>query len=153
MNSVKYTSAQVRDLLHERGMRHTRQREDLFLLLVGQPGHHPSAEELFKEIRERDPGISLATVYNTLDALVEAQLIRKIATPGGPGRFDAVMEPHAHLVTADGQVFDVPREISDELFDEVMKRLTPLLEKKMGVKVDRAAVKFFTGSFAGGVVG
>jgi Fe2+ or Zn2+ uptake regulation protein len=146
------SSEEIRELFKSRGLRITRQREELFQLLLQRPAQHPSAEELFKLIRAADPGISLATVYNTLEALSEAQLIRKIATPVGRARFDSVMEPHAHMVTADGFVFDVPRDLSDAVFEEIAKKISPQLERRMSVKIDRAAIKFLTPALGSQIV-
>lgn len=56
---------------------------------------HPTAEALFFAVRAHLPTISLATVYNTLEALVESGMVAKI--PGeGAARYDAVYVPHGH---------------------------------------------------------
>lgn len=138
------TCDQVREVFHSRGMRSTKPREDIYQLLAQRVGQHLSAEDLFGLIRQTAPGVSLATVYNTLDALVDIQLLRKIATPIGCARFDTILEPHAHVVTADGFVFDVPRELSDAVFLELTTNILPQIEKKMGIKIDRAALKFLS---------
>jgi Fe2+ or Zn2+ uptake regulation protein len=44
------------------------------------------------------PGVSLPTVYATLDLLEELGLARRLATGGGPVLFDSRTEPHAHAV-------------------------------------------------------
>lgn len=144
VDSPPLTCEQVREIFHSRGKRSTRPREELYALLAQRHGQHLSAEELFTLIRQTCPGISLATIYNTLDALVDVQLLRRIATPIGRARFDTVLEPHAHVVTADGHVFDVPRDLSDAVFEELTKAILPQIEKRMGIKIDRAALKFLT---------
>ncbi len=143
-NSSTLTCEQVREIFHTRGKRSTKPREELYALLAQRRGEHLSAEDLFTLIRQTSPGISLATVYNTLEALVDVQLLRRIATPVDRARFDTVLEPHAHIVTADGHVFDAPRDLSDSVFDELTKSILPQIEKKMGIKIDRAALKFLT---------
>ena len=146
--STPLTIEQVREIFHSRGKRSTKPREDLYRLLSQRHDQHLSAEDLFTLIRQDSPGISLATVYNTLDALVDVQLLRKIATPIGRARFDTVLEPHAHVVTADGQVFDVPRDLSDAVFEELISKILPQIEKRLGVKINRAALKFLTSASA-----
>ena len=44
------------------------------------------------------PTISLATIYKTLDALVDAGLVQEVSAPSLARRFDARTEPHHHLV-------------------------------------------------------
>ena len=84
----------LRATLHGRGRRMTAQRAAVYEALCDAPGY-PTAEELFFAVRDRLPGISLATVYNTLETLVDGGLAVKI--PGeGAARFDPVCTPHGH---------------------------------------------------------
>lgn len=46
-----------------------------------------SAEDLFMQVHERHPGIGLATVYRTLQLLVEIGVVSRIETGDGKGRF------------------------------------------------------------------
>ncbi len=72
----------------------TAQREAIYDVLCAASGH-PTAEELFMLVRERVPGISLATVYNTLEMLVNTGLAVKISGEG-PARYDTMCTPHGH---------------------------------------------------------
>lgn len=68
---------------------------------------HPTADELFREIRTQLPTISLATVYRNLNILAADARIRKIEMPGMPDRFDWRMDCHDHLWCEQcGRVFD-----------------------------------------------
>ena len=62
-------AAQLPLALHERGLKVTPQRQLLFRLLHDNRSH-PTAEGLFAEARASMPGISLRTVYHTLNDLV-----------------------------------------------------------------------------------
>lgn len=44
------------------------------------------------------PGISLATIYNSLDALVEAKLVNHLHPDNGPSRYCPNVVPHIHLM-------------------------------------------------------
>ena len=51
------------------GIRLTKQREEVFGLLL-QKRDHPTATEVFLRAKKHMPSISLATIYNCLEALV-----------------------------------------------------------------------------------
>ena len=69
----------------------TKQRQ-LILNAVMASTAHPTADELFQQIRGQLPTISLATVYRNLNLLSADGVIRKIEMPGMPARFDHTME-------------------------------------------------------------
>ena len=83
--------------LRERGMRVTSQR-----LIVNRVLHerarHATAEEVLAAVAERLPGLSLPTVYATLDLLQELGAVRRVAVPGGPTLYDPRTAPHHHMV-------------------------------------------------------
>lgn len=87
--------------------RNTRQRK-LVLDAVRQSSSHPTADEIYGAVRERDSKISRGTVYRNLNLLANEGAILSIKTPGG-SRFDRTVDPHAHLIcTSCGRVIDVP---------------------------------------------
>ena len=59
------------------GQRPTKQREHIYALLL-EKRDHPTADEIFARARIGMPTISLATVYNCLETLVETKLIRQV---------------------------------------------------------------------------
>ncbi len=67
------TEAVVRQGLEAAGSRYTRQRAEVFAFLQSVETH-PTVEEVYRAVRRRVPRISLATVYNALEALVSARL-------------------------------------------------------------------------------
>ena len=75
----------------------TRQRE-LVLRIIHNSDEHLSAQEIFFEAKALLPSISMATVYNSLQYLCEAKLIRKLSVEGGVDKYDKSCVPHAHLV-------------------------------------------------------
>lgn len=74
----------------------TKQRQ-LIMDAVLASTTHPTADELFQDIRKQLPTISLATVYRNLNILAEDGRIRKIEMPGMPDRFDWRLTTHDHL--------------------------------------------------------
>lgn len=134
--STKGEPASSRDLFHHRGLRCTRQRELLFDALRATTAH-PTADELLSSLGGKSAEMSLATVYNTLDALEGAGLVRRLPSRRGnaPARFDADVSSHVHVSTADGRVIDLPHEISERIMAAVPSELLDEVEQLTGVRV------------------
>jgi Fe2+ or Zn2+ uptake regulation protein len=129
------STATVREALERCGLRCTRQRELIYAALLCTRGH-PTAEEILSLVRAEDSGLSLATVYNTLDALTECRLVQRIPCPSGHGpcRFDAITSNHVH-VALDDRVIDLPEDLSVRLLAHVPAALLRELEERLGVRV------------------
>lgn len=70
--------------------------------------HHPSAEDIYQELVERHPSLSLSTVYGTLSAFVKAGLVRKLSEVDGRLRVDGTKTTHDHAICRIcGTIFDV----------------------------------------------
>jgi Fe2+ or Zn2+ uptake regulation protein len=78
------------------GHRVTSQRLVLFRVL-GELGRHAHAEEIARVAAERLPGLSLPTVYATLELFEELGLVRRVDAGGPAALFDPRTEPHAHF--------------------------------------------------------
>jgi Fe2+ or Zn2+ uptake regulation protein len=81
--------------LEGRGARPTQQRRVVYAA-VARRTDHPTAEAIHQEARRRVHGMSLATVYSTLDLLSEAGLVRRVPGPDGRARYDARTDAHDH---------------------------------------------------------
>lgn len=91
-------------------MRLTKQRQ-LILDRLRQTRSHPTAIEIYDEVRKDIPNISLGTVYRNLDILSKQGSIRKIETCGDQKRFDGTPEDHLHIICSScGRVQDVESE-------------------------------------------
>lgn len=93
----------------------TRQRE--VVLQVIRNGHeHLTANQVFDRAKLLLPGISFATVYNSLRYLKDAGHIAEIQFGGGAARFDRVTSRHDHAVcTRCGKLADIEMEHPREL--------------------------------------
>jgi Fe2+ or Zn2+ uptake regulation protein len=78
------------------GIRLTKQREEVFGLLL-QKRDHPTATEVFLRAKKHMPSISLATIYNCLDALVDWGLVKQVNLDRAPTRYCANLEEHSHF--------------------------------------------------------
>lgn len=74
----------------------TRQRR-LILEELSKVTSHPTADEVFRMVRERLPHVSLGTVYRNLEILAQAGVIRKLQVGGSQMRFDANATTHTHI--------------------------------------------------------
>lgn len=92
------------------GLRLTAQRQEV-LRLLREECDHPTADELFLHARGRLPDVSMATVYNTLEALVRCGVVRQVKLDRTAIRYCPNMREHAHFYCEDcGRVFDVEIE-------------------------------------------
>lgn len=101
--------ASALDRLRTVGLRPTRQRLALAKLLFDAGHRHVTAEELHKEARDADVGVSLATIYNTLHQFTEAGLLREVVVDSGRCYFDTNNTEHHHFFHQDGgHLIDIP---------------------------------------------
>jgi len=72
-------------------------------------GHdHPTADEIYLKTREYSPGISLATIYNCLETLVDCGLVRAVHYERQPTRYCPNLKPHAHFRDQrTGKIYDI----------------------------------------------
>ena len=74
----------------------TKQRAAILRALDGAA--HLSAETILERVREELPGVSLGTIYRTLDILRELGLVQVFSHAGSAARFEAAIEKHHHLL-------------------------------------------------------
>jgi Fur family peroxide stress response transcriptional regulator len=104
-------TSHIEELLLKHGVKPTAQRAVITEYLIGTD-MHPTADEVFQAVTQRLPvALSRATVYNTLNTLVEAGVIKEITIEPGRSRYDAKCGDHHHFVdTETGRVYDVEAE-------------------------------------------
>src|SRR6476620_2211906 len=97
---MSLSTSQLPDVLAQRladsGLRATPQREVVYDVLL-KKRDHPTADEVFARVKSEMPGISLATVYNCLETLVQCDLVRAVNFERGPTRYCPNLRPHAHF--------------------------------------------------------
>jgi Fe2+ or Zn2+ uptake regulation protein len=100
-------SSEVTERLAASGIRLTRQREEVLAVLL-QKRDHPTAVEVFMRSKKHMPTISLATVYNCLEALVESGLAKQVNLDRAPTRYCANLLDHSHFFCEEcGAVHDI----------------------------------------------
>lgn len=83
----------------------TKQRAAVLRAFV--KGQHLSAETILERVRSEMPGVSLGTIYRTLDILRESGLVQMFAHGGSAARYEAAADKHHHLLCS------ICRELTD----------------------------------------
>lgn len=83
--------------LRRAGLRLTPQRLAICRLLA-TTDRHPTAQMIYDELHPEYPSLSLATVYNTLDVLVQLNMIHALGSAGDDAEhYDGNTDPHINL--------------------------------------------------------
>ena len=99
------------------GLRMTKQRREVYSVLLHNEDH-PTANEVFRRVQDGMPSISLATVYNCLEALVGHGLVNQVNFDREPSRFCVNLAPHVHFHDeATGVIHDITFKKGFEITD------------------------------------
>lgn len=119
----------------EKRTRYSRQREAILQYLKGTAAH-PTAEQIYTDLKGEYPELSLATVYRNLGYLLNHGEIMKINIEGATVRYDYTTDCHYHLVCRKcGGVFDLKLDSLAELDEKV--------EQDNGCRVDSHELTFY----------
>jgi Fur family ferric uptake transcriptional regulator len=100
--------AELLDRLRASGLRVTPQRRAVATAFAAEGSIHLTADTVLERARTIVPEISRATVYNSLNELVERGVLRTVSVGGGPVRFDPNTDaPHHFVCMACGRIEDV----------------------------------------------
>jgi len=129
----------IKKQLHAQSYKLTPQREATVKVLLEREEDHLSAEDIYLLVKEKAPEIGLATVYRTLELLLELQIVEKINFGDGVSRYDLRQEGlehfHHHLVCVEcGSI----QEIFENLLVDVEKKV----EKEWGFQVQDHRLTF-----------
>lgn len=114
--------------LADSGLRSTPQREVVYNVLLAKRDH-PTADEVFARVKTEMPSISLATVYNCLETLVQCNLVRSVNFERGPTRYCPNLRPHAHFYDEQsGSTHDI------DLPPEILAQVSAVLPKGYDAK-------------------
>jgi Fur family peroxide stress response transcriptional regulator len=95
---------------------------------------HPSAEDVYGEVKKSFPTMSLATVYNTLDLLSRRGELRELTIDPARKRYDPAMDDHSHMICGEcGRIADVGRAVSVHLGED----------ERMGYEITGTRVEFY----------
>ena len=93
----------------------TKQRAAI-LQVIREADEHLTANGVFENAKRILPGISFATVYNSLRYLKEAGHIGEISFGNGASRFDSITSRHDHAICTNcGKLVDMEIELPAEI--------------------------------------
>lgn len=106
--------------LRKSGMRLTPQRLAICEILA-QNHNHPTAMQIYEELKEKYPSLSHATVYNTLEVLMSFGCINALGNAGDDKvHYDANLEPHINLVCVNcHKIEDLPSDHVNHLSQDI----------------------------------
>ena len=108
MSANKTTQPAYEETISHSGHRLTPQRREVYNVLL-EDRDHPTATEVFLRAKKRVPSISLATVYNCLETLVECGLAKQVNVEREATRYCPNLSEHGHFVCEScGIVSDIP---------------------------------------------
>lgn len=108
MSKQQGTNSVYEEMISHNGHRLTPQRREVYDVLLAERDH-PTATEVFIRAKKQMPGISLATVYNCLETLVDCGLARQVHVDREATRYCPNLQEHGHFICERcAKVFDVP---------------------------------------------
>ena len=119
----------------------TMQRRTVLEILLEHPGEHLSAEDVYGALRDKSSDIGLATVYRTLELLVQLGILQRMEFGDGCNRYEIAdieknEHQHHHLICIKcGKV--------TEFFDDLLDELEADVAAKSGFKITDHQVKFY----------
>jgi Fe2+ or Zn2+ uptake regulation protein len=121
--------------LLEKKYRLTPQRKSVLLALANtESGEHPSAEEIYRTVKEYCPKIGLATVYRTLDLFANLSIVQTLVLEDGCVRYELKRNiTHYHLICLS----------CGKILENDCMGIEPQLSESTGFKVTSAVIQFF----------
>ena len=121
------------EALRRKGYKATPQRIAICRIALKSKAH-PSAQQVYDEVKKMYPTVSLATVYKTLEVLRDLDLVQEINFPKGQARFDPNMNSHINLICSKcGHITD----LDDVTVEEITRKVAEAAEfKPTGQRMD-----------------
>ena len=134
---------EFKEMLKAKGLKVTNQRLIVLKVLDKHRDIHMAAEDIYKLVKAECPDIGLATVYRTVQLLLEMQLVDRINLDDGCVRYEIghrvageSKHTHHHLICKDcGKVLS----FNDDLLEELENHI----EKMTGFRVLDHELKFY----------
>ena len=117
------TEVQLISILRDSGHKVTPQRLAICNYVLSSK-EHPTVEQIHSEIVKKHSAISLNTVYQTMDMLIDLGLVQEMRFSGSSSRFDPNTSLHANIVCQNcGKIRDFESEGVRELWSRIVKEM------------------------------
>ncbi len=108
MNDIEEVKIKLKDA----GMKLTMQRIAILQILQHNTSH-PTAMDIYKKLKLKQPTVSFTTVYNTLELLTHVGEIKKLTLDFERAHYDPDMSQHHHAICLKcGAIFDIQHSFS-----------------------------------------
>tara|TARA_A100001388_G_scaffold251912_1_gene214069 strand:+ start:918 stop:1334 length:417 start_codon:yes stop_codon:yes gene_type:complete len=135
MDDVIELKSKVQEKLKLYGLRPTRARTRIGMILLDKP-KHLSADQVHERLKLKGYTISKATVYNTLNAFAKYGIVSEVTIDPSRTYYDSTTKAHHHFFNVDtGQLMDIA---SDDISVENIPRLpdnTQIQDLEIVVKI------------------
>lgn len=142
---MSISQEKFKEMLKEKGLKVTNQRLLVLQMLAEHGDEHMTAEDIFELVKEDYPEIGLATIYRTVQLLLDMQLVDRIMLDDGCVRYEIgdfldEQEGHRHhhhhlICTECGSV--------SAFRDDLLEDLEAYIEKETGFQVTDHELKFY----------
>lgn len=128
-------------MLREKGLKVTNQRLLVLEIMAEHPGEHLTVEEIYELVKKQYPDIGLATIYRTVQVLIDLRVIDKISFDDGFARYELEENKldshhHHHVICQEcGQVMSFE--------DDLLDNLEQALHETLGFMVTDHEVKLY----------
>lgn len=119
-----------KEMLRARKLKVTHQRLAVLEVMADHPGEHLTAEEIYELVKYRYPEIGLATIYRTVQVLVDLRVINRISFDDGFARYELGEQEegsnhrHHHAICSGcGAVLSFEDDLLDNLEQAVYERM------------------------------
>ena len=117
----------IRELLAEKDLRLTPQREAILRVLVKHADLHLSADEIYRRTKEECPDIGLATVYRALEVFENLGIIHKLqfGEEGSRYEFNPEFQKHYHhhlICLSCGGISEFNEDLLDDIEEAISER-------------------------------
>lgn len=110
-------------------MNYSRQRE-VILETLKENVVHPTAEYLYAILKEKEPNISLATLYRNLNQLAENDIIKKIDGLESSSHYDHNTHEHYHFICDKcKRVYDISADVAPDIVQKTEQQTGFLIKK------------------------
>ena len=128
-------SQSIINLFRDKGLKVTSQRLAIYSFILSRKDH-PTAEQIYQEMKEKYPTLSLGTIYKTLHLLKKIGLIQELGFNEGSIRYDPDMEVHINMVCSIcGKIYDYKAENVKEMWNVIISDL--------GIKTKRQRIDIY----------
>ncbi|MDE5908874.1 MAG: transcriptional repressor [Lachnospiraceae bacterium] len=116
-------------------LKHSKQRDSIIAFLATRKDH-PTADVVYKNVRQSFPNISLGTVYRNLTLLADLGEIARVRVGDGVDHFDYDTSPHYHFICSEcGGVSDLDLPI--------MTRITKAAQENFKGEIEGQVTYFY----------